>query len=175
MAEPQKVVRFNLPDDFDSSDRLRAATLIKKTIVERTESGIDKDGKAFAKYSEEYINSKEFAVAGKDKASVDLTLSGDMLNSILTLGHDTGYVDLGYREGTFENDKAVWNERNPGVENKNGPARKFLGLLDDELEIIIAEVRSGKGDNQEPDQNDANETANEDPRIKAILRKVGLE
>lgn len=172
MAEPQKVVRFNLPDDFDSSDRIRAATLIKKIIVERTESGIDKDGKAFADYSDDYVNSREFAIAGKTEGSVDLTLTGDMLNSILTLNHDTGYVDLGYKEGTFENDKAVWNERNQGVENKRGPARKFLGILDEELELVIAEVRSGKGD--EPNKNNANETANEDEKIKAILRKAGL-
>ena len=58
-----------------------------------------------------------------------------MLDSLKIIETGKGFVTIGYDEGTPENDKATWAER-----TDNGPARKFLGVQDTELEQIIAEV-----------------------------------
>lgn len=139
MSEPQKKRRFNLPRDFDAVDRAKAATLIRDKIIARTDKGVDSEGQKFAGYSETYVNSLEFKIAGKSKNEVNLQLSGDMLNSIQVIGEGPGYVTLGFDEGTPENDKAVWAER-----SDNGPSRKFLGLTEAELELIIAEIRTDR-------------------------------
>lgn len=139
MSEPQKKKRFNLPSDFDSTDRDKAASLIIEKIVQRTTNNIDSEGKRFKNYSEAYSSSLEFKIANKSKNDPNLTLTGDMLNSIQVIDTGPGFITLGYNEGTPENDKATWAER-----SDNGPARKFLGLTDKELEQVIAEVKTDR-------------------------------
>jgi hypothetical protein len=139
MSEPQKKKRFNLPRDFDNTDRSKAASLIIDRIVQRTTNNLDSDGKRFKNYSEAYAESLEFKIAGKSKNDPNLTLSGDMLNSIQVIESNPGYVTLGYNEGTPENDKATWAER-----SDNGPARKFLGLTEKELDQIVSEIRTDR-------------------------------
>lgn len=139
MSEPQKKKRITLPDDFDSTDRTKAAQLIIETIVQRTMSNLDSNGKKFPNYSDEYANSLEFKIAGKSKTDPNLTLTGDMLNSIQVLESGNGYITIGYNQGTPENDKAVWAER-----SDNGPVRAFLNVQDKELETIVAEVRTDR-------------------------------
>ncbi len=176
MAEPKKSKIIYLPDDFDESDRALAATLIKRTIVERTRNNLDVDGKRFPNYSESYSKSFEFQLAGKSKNDPNLTLTGDMLDSIQVLNSGLGFVEIGYKEGTPENDKANWAEA-----SDNGPARKFLGVSNDELDIIIAEVRLGKipeeGGDSEPSVNQGIEEVNSqlNEEKKRMLKSLGLE
>lgn len=139
MSEPQKKKRIQLPPDFDSTDRVQAAQLIIDTIVTRTMNNIDSNGKRFKNYSESYANSLEFKIAGKSKNDPNLTLSGDMLNSIQLLEQGPGFITLGFNEGTPENDKAVWAER-----SDNGPVRAFLNVQESELQTIIAQVRTDR-------------------------------
>lgn len=139
MGEPQKKKRISLPSDFDSTDRANAAQLIIDTIVQRTLKNLDSNGKRFPNYSTEYANSLEFKIAGKSKNDPNLTLTGDMLNSIQVLESGSGFITIGYNEGTPENDKAVWAER-----SDNGPVRAFLNVQDKELEAIVAQVRTDR-------------------------------
>lgn len=136
MAEPQKKKRINLPKDFDSTDRARAAELLVTKIIERTNKNIDAEGKRFKNYSSSYANSLDFKIAGKSQNDPNLQLSGDMLNSIQLIESASGYITLGFNEGTPENDKAVWAER-----SDNGPVRKFLDVRPNELAQVIAAVR----------------------------------
>lgn len=173
MSEPRKDKRFNLPRDFDESDRARAAALIKQRIVERTLDSIDVNGRRFANYSDSYAESFEFKLAGKSKNEPNLVLSGDMLNSIQTLESSTGYVILGFYEGTAENDKATWAER-----SDNGPSRKFLGLKESELELIIAEVRLDKNsltNEEDPSVNEAIQTSLVSEQARRLLRSLNLD
>lgn len=99
-------------------------------IVERTDQGRDKEGKAFAKYSKDYINSLDFKVAGKGKTP-NLQLSGDMLASIKLLDSTRNWIEIGFEKGTEENGKADGNIRGTyGQSSPVGPARDFLGITD---------------------------------------------
>jgi len=135
MAEPQKKKRINIPIDLDETDRLKVGRLVIDRILERTSKNISSDGNRFPNYSDAYAKSLEFKIAGKSKNDPNLRLTGDMLDSLKIIETGKGFVTIGYDEGTPENDKATWAER-----TDNGPARKFLGVQDTELEQIIAEV-----------------------------------
>lgn len=139
MGEPQKKKRIDLPKDFDETDRTLAAQLIIEQIVERTADNRDVNGKRFPNYSSSYANSLDFKIAGKSKGDPNLRLSGDMLDSIQLLDNKPGYITIGYNEGTPENDKAAWAET-----TDNGVARRFLGVSDSELEIIVAKVKTDR-------------------------------
>lgn len=171
MREPQQIVRISLPNDWNEEDRLRAGTLIRKTIIQRTrEDNRDVDGNKFPGYSESYKNSIDFKIAGKDPNKVDLTLSGDMLDSIQTIKHGDGYIDIGFTSGTLENDKAAWS-----AASDNGPSRKFLGLTDSEKEIIFAEVETGRTqDSTGVSQNLELKIAKEDNRVQNLLKRFGI-
>lgn len=135
MSEPQKKRRFNLPTSLDETDRLKVGRLIIDRILERTAKNTSVDGTRFPNYSDTYAKSLDFKIAGKSKNDPNLTLTGDMLESLKILEQGAGFVTIGYEEGTPENDKAVWAER-----SDNGPARKFMGVQDTELEQILAQV-----------------------------------
>lgn len=136
MAEPQKRKRIEVPKDLSKEARVVLATNVIDYIKERTEKSKDVDGKKFEPYSQSYINSPEFKIAGKSKNHVDLRLSNEMMESMELLDQGPGYIVIGYEEGTFANDKAVWNER-----SDNGPSRKFVGISDKDLEVQIAKAR----------------------------------
>jgi len=149
MSEPQKKVRISIPTGLSSSEREELSDEIIEHIRKRTQSGKDVEGKPFAPYSKNYINSLDFKNAGKSASRVDLTLSEDMLEAMEVLSHGSGYITIGYEEGSAENDKAVWNERAQGTKRKKGPARKFLGISTQELASILDSYILDNQDNQD--------------------------
>lgn len=178
MSEPQKKKRINLPKNLDETDRLKVGRLAIETIKERTANNTDYTGKRFPNYSESYASSLEFKIAGKSKTDPDLRLSGDMLDSLQIIENGPGYVTIGYNPGTAENDKATWAER-----TDNGPARKFLGVQDSELELIIAQVNAerpttlqGLADQEQIQKNilsnSRNKNSESDNVIKNILKSL---
>jgi len=130
-----------------SDEKDEVADLIIERIVDRTQKGRDKDGDRFAKYSTNYKDSLDFAIAGKKGKPVDLQLSGDMLAAIQHLKeYDTKRsVIIGFENGSEENAKADGNIRGTYGQSKPipGKARDFLGISDRELDKIINMVKNG--------------------------------
>lgn len=141
---PAKWQRINLdvPDDFTPSQRKKVADLVIDHIITRSQKGKDKDGYKFPEYSDEYIHSQDFKIAGKSASRVDLTLSGDMLASIELLKDKKGTITIGFEKGSEENARADGNIRGTYGSSKSNPdkARDFLGIEDKAFKKIIREV-----------------------------------
>lgn len=124
--------------DYDATEREAIAVEVIDQIVKRTQNGKDKNGSSFARYSKDYKNSLNFKNAGKS-GTVDLTLSGDMLDSIAILSNRGGKVVIGFEKGSTENGKADGNIRGTyGQDHRVGPKRDFLGITEGELEKILS-------------------------------------
>ena len=136
ILEPQLKKRLNIPRDFDSGQRRSLANKVILFIQERTSRGLDIEGNSFAPYSESYVDSKDFSLAGKSKSRVNLRLTDEMMESIELLDHGVGYIVIGFEANSEANNKAVWNQR-----SDNGPSRMFLGVNDADLERLISQVR----------------------------------
>lgn len=174
MSEPQKKKRINLPSGLDETDRLKAGRLIIDRILERTANNISSEGKRFPNYSKSYSESLEFKIAGKSQNNPNLRLSGDTLDSLQILENGKGFITIGYKEGTAENDKAVWAER-----TDNGPARKFLGIQDSELELIIAQVNAerpttlqGLADQEQIQKNILSNPRNRNSETDSVIKNI---
>lgn len=140
---PQQKIIVEIPKNLKPSQRLELADLVIEHIVDRTERGLDKNGRGFPKYSKEYINSLDFKNAGKSKGKVDLKLSGDMLAAIELLKHKPGELVIGFEKGTPENDKAEGNILGSyGRDPNPSKARDFLGIQGKKLRELIDAVRS---------------------------------
>lgn len=121
------------------------ADLIIERIVERTNQGKNVNGKAFPKYSKEYMDSLDFKNAGKSESgTVNLQLSGDMLAAIKLLSNSKTSLVIGFEKGSEENAKADGNIRGTYGSDKPNPkkARPFLGISKDELSEIVKYVKS---------------------------------
>lgn len=109
-------------------------------IVERTKSGKGMDGDRFPGYSPDYKKSLEFKIAGKTN-KVDLTLSGEMLDSIEIIEAKNGKIKFGY---SSSNDMAGRAEGNIlgsyGGKPNASKARNFLELSPKELSRIVQKI-----------------------------------
>ena len=123
MSEPRQTFTIKIPSEWDAATRVSFGKSVIREIQRRTEKGIDKNGNAFKHYSDSYANSLDFAIAGKSKSHVNLRLTGEMMNTIEITSHASGVVNIGFKPGTDENDKAAW-----AAASDNGPSRQFLGL-----------------------------------------------
>ena len=105
-------------------------------IIERTQSGLDRNGKQFAFYSKSYTNSLEFKIYGKKRSDPNLTLTGEMLASLTQLKNmspSTIYIGL-----IGENNKGKAQGHITGkLGRSNGPKRDFLGLPQKEEDSIF--------------------------------------
>lgn len=148
MARVPKVkFKINLEELFDGARTFDRATkeavgqAIIDKIVERTQSGIDKNGRQFRSYSKEYMQSLEFKVAGKSSL-VDMTLTGDMLSSINIIEQTPRTITIGFDDPN-ENAKAYGHisgmKGHPTI--KNGKVRDFFGLPTGELNKIADEFK----------------------------------
>jgi hypothetical protein len=129
MAEsPNRYVAFVDPR-YTPSERRQIGIEIVNYIVERSKQGLGIGRKPFKrKYSENYVKTNEFKIAGKSPRDVNLTLSGDMLDSVVVEDTSTiGRIVIGM-SSDVENDKSVW------LEDKGF---NFLGLTDRELRSIL--------------------------------------
>ena len=135
MAQSDRQFKLDL-SDFSPEEREAIALEVIDRIKRRTKSGLDKDGKPFAGYSEAYKKSQDFKIAGKS-SKVNLVLSGDMLDSIEIIDNfRNGKVVIGYTDET-QGGKAEGNILGTyGQQKKVGPARDFLGISDSELDAI---------------------------------------
>jgi len=133
--------KFELSIDsrYDAADQAEIAREVIDFIVDRSRDGIDKDGNKFPAYSKEYRESLDFRIAGKSN-SVNLTMSGEMLNSIELLSREAGRLTIGFQAGTQINDQAEGNIL--GTYGQTTPdsrkARDFLGISQSDLSGILA-------------------------------------
>jgi len=125
--------------EYQPHEREAIALEVIDKIVKRAKSGVDKNGRSFAGYSEAYKKSLNFKIAGKT-AKVDLTLSGDMLDSLEIIeNYGNGKVKIGYAPGNSEGGKAEGNILGTyGNPSPIGPKRDFLGLPKNEIDAILS-------------------------------------
>lgn len=113
----------------------RAAVKVEvRRIKDRTKSGEDVDGVQFRKYSDSW---RRYRLKNdKQVKHVDLTFSGDMLNSLgATFARDgNNFVATVLFSGSHENMKAR--------ENQVTLKRKFLGFSKEQLQIISYKLRN---------------------------------
>jgi len=141
----QQKLHLDIPPDLRPRQREELADLVIEHIVERTQSGKDKDGKQFKGYSKAYMKSLDFRNAGKSK-KVDLQLSGDMLAAIELLREKNGSLTIGFQKGSEENERAEGNITGSyGREANSSKARDFLGIKSAKLRELIEFVRSRDG------------------------------
>jgi hypothetical protein len=134
----QQKFTIDIPTGYSSDERNSIGIDIIERIIERSQSGKDKNGQDFVAYSEGYKKSFEFKLAGKGE-SPNLTLTGEMLNAMTVLETSDGSITIGYREGDdFNNGKAEGNITGSYGKSPNPKkARDFLGISSGELDAIL--------------------------------------
>lgn len=127
-----------LPKDYDAEDAQTVAEEILNFIVERTKKGYGSDGEKFPGYSPSYKASDAFKLGGKS-STVDLTLSGEMLDSLEVLEAKRGKIVFGFAKDSDMNGRADGNCRGSYGTSKDDPskARNFMELSGKELAKII--------------------------------------
>ena len=131
MAKWQRF-KVKINESFRPQERQAIAQEIIDHIVERSqEKNLDKNGRRFPRYSKSYEKSLDFKIAGKSAGNVNLTLSGEMLNSIRLLQSRRGELTIGFDRGDTENNaKAEGNILGTYGKKTSDPgkARDFLGI-----------------------------------------------
>ena len=134
---PTKRAYLSIVSDRDIKRAI--ATDIRDRIVERTQSGIDKDSDKFVKYSASYKKSLSFRVYGKSN-KVDMTLTGAMLSSVSVVGIDSTTIKIGFSDNQ-QFQKASGHIDGTGANNAL-PIRDFWGLpLEDVQDIIKKAIK----------------------------------
>ena len=137
MSFPKKDVqeKIYLSKKYNSQQRELIGKGIVERIIKRTQSGIDKNGKAFPRYNKEYAKEK-------GSTHVDLTLTEDMLTELDIVSHKAGEITVGYEMSNPEAPKASGN--NTGKYGNQTPilskARPFIGVTEKEKTLIIAKA-----------------------------------
>lgn len=128
-----------LPSDYDSEDANTVAEEILQFIIERTQRGYGSDGDKFPGYSKLYKDSDAFKLGGKSN-KVDLTLSGEMLDTLQVLSAAKGKIVIGFPRGDDMNGRAEGNILGSyGQSSPNSSkARNFMELSDGELSKILS-------------------------------------
>jgi hypothetical protein len=110
-----------MPDD--DGLKFEIGQEIIESIRENTQSGKSRRGTDFKKYSIGYIKSLDFIAFGKSEGQVNLTLTGDMLDSmeVSKIGRDT--IEIGFMD-TENAAKAAGHIKG----SNNLPVRDFFGL-----------------------------------------------
>lgn len=133
---------------YSDVEREAIALEVIDKIIKRSKKGIDKNGDSFPRLSSGYAKYKQTIAGNK---SSNLTLTGDMLDSIEIISNKSGKVVIGYEKGSNENAKADGNIR--GTFGTNTPdeskARDFLGVSEQELAAILRKYPKDKASTEE--------------------------
>jgi len=129
----------------ETSLRLAIAQAVIDRIVERTQDeNVDRSGNRFEGYSEEYEDTTAFKLL-KD-GDVDMTLTGNMLNSIEVLNHGPNTIQIGFERAFF------------GIEEN-----EFKSLVEDEFGSELSRLRG-----QEPRSRSLDEIFEQAAQVSAI-------
>jgi hypothetical protein len=136
MSKQQKV-EITIPKIYNPEERQAIAIDVIEFIRKRTEDGLDKDGKKFPKYSTQYKKSLDFKIAGKSN-SVNLRLTGDMMDLLDVLSTQPGKIKIGYEKGDDINGRVEGNRLGSyGGKPDSSRARDFLGISKKDLGRIL--------------------------------------
>lgn len=133
--------QIKIPQQYSSVDAREIGERLLEYIVSRTKDGKGANGKPFPAYSKSYIDSLEFEIAGKDPGTRDLTLSGEMLDSLKVISAQRGSVTIGFEEGDPNNEKAEGNILGTYGQDTPNPkkARNFMEITEKEVSNILNE------------------------------------
>lgn len=143
MASQQKFT-VDIDRAYSDLERRTIANEIIDFIINRTRNdNLDKNNRAFPGYSSSYADSLAFKLGGKSRSDIDLTLSGDMLDSIKVLSTRAGQITIGFDAGTNENAKAEGNIIGSYGQPSGNPtkSRDFLGIHPEDLSAILERNR----------------------------------
>jgi hypothetical protein len=141
MADKKNIqATIAVPTEFDQSQRELAANLIMDRIRANCANGKNRYGNSFPKYSDEYKASLDFQNGGKS-SKVNLELTGDMLVSMELVSSKPGIIIIGYPASSEYAGQVEGNQIGSyGGEANSGKARPFLGLPQNQLDLIFAKV-----------------------------------
>lgn len=126
--------KIEIPKFLKPKERELLAESVIEFIRLRTLEGKDKNNRKFAKYSKAYAERK-----GVSRDSVDLFLSGELLEELKPLSHKSGEIVIGYDKGNDElNGKAEGNIL--GTYGNSTPVTKgrdYLGITKKDLSSIV--------------------------------------
>lgn len=134
---------LSIPSGLSQGFKEELGKRIVEEVRERTDRGIDKNGKQFKGYTKEYKQSLDFKNAGKT-SKVDLQLTGDLLaeldvvtisSSSITIGYPVGHELAGQAEG---NTIGSYGQSSGNTSR----ARDYIGLPDKVVNRIVQEIRS---------------------------------
>lgn len=134
-AEPDRRKRVAYTEYLNNDSAKREfGKLIIDRILERTNSGKDKDGRKFTGYSKAYKKSLAFKVYRKTN-TVNLKLTGEMQSAIDVLNTSGTTVTIGFVDEQ-EGQKALGH-----ILGANDlPVRDFWGVSDEEQLLIFKQV-----------------------------------
>lgn len=169
MAKSSFYFSVNIPIDLNAYQRKDLGVRIINKVIDRTRNEFkDKNNQKFkGKYSDKYSKSLDFKIAGKKANEIDLTLTGDMLDSLEILEHGPGYIDIGYKSSYNGLGKVEGNVT--GLYGKHGKTspRDFLGITKKDIDDLINEIDLGLP--REITNREINKTVNK------IIQNIGLE
>ena len=123
---------IKIPSGYSYETKQEIAARILSAIILNSKNGYDKNGNPFAEYTKQYAEIK-------GSSDVDLTLSGEMLDSMKVLKIGRDYIDIGYDGRTKQAGKAEGNILGSyGRTPNQSKARDFLGIPEDELDTILS-------------------------------------
>lgn len=149
--------KIEIPKGIKRRDREILAEAVVEYIRVRSLDGIDKNGRKFPKYTADYAKSK-----GVSRDSVDLFLSGELLENLQVLSHKNGEVIIGYDKSDDElNGKAEGNILGTYGQSEPIPGKKrdFLGITKKDLNGLL-------------DAQESEEITLNDDDIDAIARRA---
>lgn len=160
--------RITLPADLTRTQRQLIAERVLEQIRENTSKGIGSDGDKFPGYSDSYKDSLDFQIAGKGRTP-NLRLTGDMIADLSLIEEGQGYIIIGYPKGHPDADKVEGNQI--GTYGSDTPssskARPFIGIPDNQLELIIAEIRADT-------EGTSGEAVSNRVSVESVLRRFGI-
>jgi phage gpG-like protein len=117
--------------------RLYSQRVVDEIVNRTREENIDKKGKPLGKYSKSYRDSLIFQIYHGGDKEVNLTLTGEMLESLRS--SYSKYQVTVFLEGQNNRDKAQGHVSGKYGKNGRAPKRDFLGLPPKEEERIFQE------------------------------------
>lgn len=123
--EPSQSKVIRIPTGYTQSQRENIGNDIINRIKRRTREGLDINGNFFAPYSDSY----------EKQGTVNLRVSGDMLEDLIVLGTGSGFVRIGF-QSQRSNDKAGFIQV-PKGQKRDSPRRSFVGISQQDLSIIL--------------------------------------
>lgn len=126
-------------ENISEVQKVQLGQALVDTIVERSESQRDVNGKRFPAYSSEYKESEDFERYGKSASDRNMTLRGNLLEGIdsrVENGNITLFIE------SDQLDKAHGNIT--GQEGKWGYKRDFFGVRDSEVKKLAKNYETGQ-------------------------------